>query len=162
MATGFFLLGFICFILGINAYLKAEDTQWHKTLAMIKSLTDMQISDKFKTDNTLKTIISVVDEVRLGHAKEIIDLKLEADRDSEIIKSKLVEITSHLSHLRTENTKTYRLMEASAQDKSDEMMCLKNQADQVTSAIRGSGSTYKLPPRSKKKLIRARRSNASH
>jgi len=161
MMIGFFLAGFICFILGINLYLRAEDTQWHKTVGMIKTLTDMQISDKFKTDNVLQTVLITVDKVRMDHAMEVAKLQeLDADRAA-ALKSQIVEVTTHLEHLRKENHKTQILLEATARNRQDDLDRLKTQADIVLKNVR-AGATSKDYSKPKRKLIRAKRSRATH
>lgn len=166
---GFFLVGFVCFVVAITIYLRREDTQWHKTVAMIKNLTDMQINDKYSTDNTLKTMTSVVDQVRLDHTKEIINMRLSHEAEVSTIRSKLTEVSSHLEHLRKEHHKIQIMMTQMVQIKKSQMDIIKSQADLGTDKLNVKATAKSKNTIVKRKLIngknvkvRARRSNASH
>lgn len=163
MSLVFFIIGFVAFIVGIGLYLRSEDTQWHKTVTMIKTLTDMQITDKHSTDNTLQTVIRVVDTVRLDHAKEIVDLKLAHVREIDALKSQFTEVSAHLAHLRKENHQTQILLtNLTASKKSDDLAWAKDAAQKVIKNVR-ENTPPPLPKKVKKnKSIKVKASRNAH
>jgi hypothetical protein len=153
----FFIAGFVCFVCAISIYLRREDTQWQRTVKLISDIGATYKDDKFKTDNTLQTIIQQIDTTRAQATSQIVEVRIAHETEVARMKSELTEVSAHLAHLRKENHKTQILLEANAQDKNAELHVLKSAADAVIANVR------RAPPVNKKKQkskpVRARSSH---